>query len=384
MRTLQLVSLFFLFCLYGCKNQSIENAFDQSVILQNVDSTLRINITDEVSCTDHIIRYFNDNEHEYLAIEGKQKLLISIYNLYNGEHVKTVVPGVQGPNGLGARMFGFDIVNFDTIFISTRGLCDNIFIIDSSATLIKKIDFDIYKQPYLPIAFLLSNRGYSTNYNGNRVALSNVFRAKEEYWKKLSDYNIGYCFDLQTNERYFYPLKHPDLSCVKEEVVCSEGNFIENGNKVILSYPLGHSVFVSTNGEPWVCYNLKSRYVEKAMHDSYGTEMIETIRKEVDSPRYLALVYDKYRNVYYRFVYLGLDPEPDDDLSMLAEFHRNVSIMVIDEDFNVIGETLLPNKTYNANMFFINQAGLWISTNNPENPHFEEDVMNFELFKIVR
>ena len=57
--------------------------------------------------------------------------------------------------------------------------------------------------------------------------------------------------------------------------------------------------------------------------------------------------------------------------------------MVLDENFKVIAETLMPENTYNSNMFYINSAGLWISTNHVDNHSFNPDKISFQLFKIV-
>lgn len=353
-----------------------------NISLQKNDSIIKINISSDISSVEHDIRFFKDKGIEYLAIEGKQNKLISIYKLADGSHIKTIKPQIDGPQGIGAPMFGFDIVNLDTIFISTRGFGDKIFMIDSSAVIKKEIKFEISQKPYFPLSFLLSNRGYTTNYTNNTIAISNVWRAREEEWNEKNKLSIGYCYNLVTNEPSNHPLNHPQTDENEEQIFPSEGNFIRNGKKTILTYRKDHNVYVSTDNKAWQKYNLRSNMIKKPFTSHISSSVEELLVKTAESPLYLCLIYDKYRDVYYRFVYPGIELGANDDAMMLNDFYRQFSIMIIDKDFNLIGETVMPEKTYNANAFFINEAGLWISTNTPENPKFEEDAINFQLFTL--
>lgn len=358
------------------------NHSKNEIALQKADSTIHLNIHSFMSSTTRNIRYFNDNKIEYLAVENEHKEQIEVFNLKTNEFIKTIKPQREGPNGIGSRLFGFDIVNFDTIIITTSGRGETFFIIDSSVRIKNKIDFEISYKPYLPIGQLWSSYGRTSNYDGEKLILSNVSRATDEDFKQIHNCSIGYYYIFKTNETQDYPLNHPDKSKQKDEILNSEGAIIVNGDKVVLSYPMGHQVFVSEKNGDWETYNLKSKYLKNAFSDAYADDVLESMTKYVKSSCYLALVYDKYRKVYYRFVYPGIDVTRQDDVMKLGEFRRVFSVMIIDEDFNVLGETLMPENTYNSNMFFINEAGLWISTNHPENPDFDEDAINFQLFTL--
>ena len=350
--------------------------------LHKSDSIIRLEIPSYMSSITRNLRYFKEKGTEYLAIENMHKEAIEIFNLNNKQYIKQIKPQREGPNGIGARMIGFDIINFDTIFLTTSGYCDKLFLIDSSTSILKRIDFDIYYKPYLPIGDLWSSYGCSSNYDGKRIVLGNVCRATEEEFEEIHNDSIGYIYNFKTDKQSYYPLNHPNKSKEKSKIIYSESFLIEMGDKTIMSYHLGHQIFVSNDKHSWISYNLKSKYVNKSFNPGFGNDMIESGKKFVESPYYLALVYDKYRHVYYRFVYPGIGVTKGDDVMKLSEFRRVFSVMIIDENFNVLGETLMPENTYNSNMFFINEAGLWISTNHPENPDFEEDAINFQLFTL--
>ena len=92
-------------------------------------------------------------------------------------------------------------------------------------------------------------------------------------------------------------------------------------------------------------------------------------------------MYDKYRDVYYRFVELPYElkqnESPFDDPK-----GREFSIIIIDKDFNIIGETKFPGNKYFYKMSFVGRDGLYISENNLANPEFDEDKLVFACFKL--
>jgi len=66
-----------------------------------------------------------------------------------------------------------------------------------------------------------------------------------------------------------------------------------------------------------------------------------------------------------------------------SEFYdQPFSILILDEDFKILGVTLFPGERYNPNQFFITEDGLYLSTNNDKNPELREDVLSFKRFEV--
>ena len=61
---------------------------------------------------------------------------------------------------------------------------------------------------------------------------------------------------------------------------------------------------------------------------------------------------------------------------------KNFSIIILDKDFKKIGETMFPDYTYNSNIMFIHEDGLYISDSHYLNPEFSDDELSFRLFKL--
>ena len=95
------------------------------------------------------------------------------------------------------------------------------------------------------------------------------------------------------------------------------------------------------------------------------------------------MLYDKYRKVYYRIAYpkttieKGIRP-----MELLAFGRKNFSIIILDKNFNKIGETLFPDYTYNPGIMFIDEDGLYISDSHYLNPNFNDDILSFRKFDL--
>lgn len=63
---------------------------------------------------------------------------------------------------------------------------------------------------------------------------------------------------------------------------------------------------------------------------------------------------------------------------------KNFSIIILDRDFNIIGETLFPDYTYNSTLMFIREDGLYISDSHYLNPDFSDDILSFQRFDLVK
>lgn len=373
------VSFLTIMCFVACNNTT--DTIRQEVLLQKTETTKRINITDNISAVTKNMRYFTDDNEGYIAIQGMQNGIISIYSYADGSLVKEVKPKEEGPNSIDGALDGFDILNFDTIFVKSYSYDNKLFIMDSCATIRSTIEFETTEDPYVPLSFLWSSLGDGVNYENHSIKIGGYYSDTEEVWKKLNEYDIFcYGFDFTKDAPIHYQLKNPDVN--DANILHKNFHIISKRNKIIMSFDLSSVIFVSTDNGEWEKYDLNSKYVVKKFRRPSSSEVYDFCKQIVESPCIESMAYDKYRDVYYRFIYPGIDTTSDDDIMLIQKIFRVFSVMVLDKDFNVIGETLMPEKTYNPNMYFINEDGLWISTNNPENPNFEEDAINFDLFTL--
>ena len=153
-------------------------------------------------------------------------------------------------------------------------------------------------------------------------------------------------------------------------------------NRLVCSFIGYDSLMVTDDLHHMRWIDGKSRYLESRrpyVPESGNPEQTFTKLKEMGG--YLHLMYDKYRDVYYRFVehpcklgfgeYWMNDPKA-----------REFSIIIFDKDLNIIGETKFPGNKYFNKMSFIGRDGLYISENNWANPDFDKHKLVFACFKL--
>ncbi len=160
-----------------------------------------------------------------------------------------------------------------------------------------------------------------------------------------------------------------------------------NEEKAILNFPIDDYVYVYDLDKQRMVAKHKARSRHKTEEvkpvDCNKMWQSHTYRKqEYTSTTYISIAYDPYRKVYYRFV---KHPKKEYDLKkQFNSLNLPFSIMVLNEDLQVIGETEILNEPprYIHFDYFINSEGLWISVNNPDNPEYDEDRLVFQLFKL--
>ena len=73
----------------------------------------------------------------------------------------------------------------------------------------------------------------------------------------------------------------------------------------------------------------------------------------------------------------------DESFSDLWQSGRSrFSIIILDKDFHIIGETLFPGNHYRSDLYYVTSEGLFISDSHYKKPDNDEDVLSFRLFMI--
>lgn len=128
----------------------------------------------------------------------------------------------------------------------------------------------------------------------------------------------------------------------------------------------------------------KSKYIDKVSPLGYQPDnLIQSNKINCEVPMYRNLIYDEYREVYYRLVYPQTEMEKNEDYYEVFQFGRKAfSIIILNKDFEIIGETLFPEYTYVSGMMFVRKDGLYISDSHYKNPSFNENVLSFRRFEL--
>ncbi|MCC5946738.1 MAG: DUF4221 family protein [Bernardetiaceae bacterium] len=158
-----------------------------------------------------------------------------------------------------------------------------------------------------------------------------------------------------------------------------------DNNSIVFSYGMDEHIYVNDlEGNPSQSYYAGSQYFDNI------SEEWTPDRKDIfylENPAYRDIIPDKYREVYYRLAYQGLPSGTDENGNPLNFTYyykkKPASVIILDKNFNKIGETKLPKEIY-AHNYFVTEEGLWFSEMQEDvNPDLDEDVMTYRLFELI-
>ncbi len=93
---------------------------------------------------------------------------------------------------------------------------------------------------------------------------------------------------------------------------------------------------------------------------------------------YHQVLYDPYRQLYYRVAFLAVDPLNDQNEKNNLQ-DKPMSIIILNKNLKKVGETLLPPNRYYYRTLFVEKEGLYIAATHYRNPELREDRLAYAL-----
>lgn len=384
----KLVYLLLALFVASCSNSKIS---DYVVDLVESNGILRISVDSDINLYDRCVRYYEDDEGEYITL--RRLFPAEIYDelafidIHNGNNVANIKVYREGPNAINGGLYGYDIINKDTIVLSSKYL-PILYFLNNSGKVIKKISLDRSQGQTESLMLSMVNKPLALK--ANRVDFPQDVPYTRAPLKpnnpsfKFSECPLAYIVDLQTEEVEKSLVSFPHLYDNDDKVNHSESySRVFDGSNYVYSFFKYDSLIVTSDYKTSKSYIAKSKYIGdvKNVGVAVGSSM-EELMKLTKLATYDNIVYDKYRSVYYRFCYFDNDypgPFPLEYSMCKGSF----TIMIINSDFQVIGETVFPAGKYAPKIFFVNKEGLWLSENNFQRNDMTDDVLAFRCLKLV-
>ncbi|WP_291530360.1 DUF4221 family protein [Bacteroides sp. UBA939] len=374
--------LFAVFFLNACTSQRKQEK--DLYAIRTTDDYLTFPIDVNTRLPKFILWTFEENGKGYLAFPNMSKEIL-FYDISSMDLVKKVEFDAEGNNGVGS-VYGFQIKDFNNIYIASPML-PIIYVADTTGRVKSKIEYEEADDGTMLAPALVHTITYSPMY----FIGDSLYIPQTRSYQLKGNSPYGVMIDLKTNHKTVTPLK---FQCVvkDEEIPRSTGggkvSVCYNGGSFIYSSEVSDSIYeLSRDFSDVKSFLAKSRYLKspkvEVLSSDVDVEML--LKRKCELPAYGNLIYDKYRNVYYRFVFPEV--ELDKERSYLDIYHngrKQFSIMVLDKDFQVVGETLFPEYSYNANIFFIREDGLYISVSHFKRPDFDENLLRFQKFELTK
>lgn len=370
-------SLFFLSCDDKKKDALVE--------LKQTNDFFSFVIPDDVKCSSLCVQMFTDKGRDYLAYKNEVEPEILFYELVSGKLVQRILFQKEGRNSIVGGFWGFHAVDLDNIYIPS--LYQNIiYVSDSKGTIKKTIDFEKTDSGMNLIPFIPGMYGEIVFIDNKLYIPQTVNPMLGD--KMIDESPVGVVIDTLLGKKYALPMTFPHL-ITQNDIGTMAGTGLNynrcfDGKHFVYSFYYSDVVYVADIDHRNIkeC-EIKSAYVDNVTVPNRAlTNPIEVLKYNAEHSRYGKIYYDKYRNVYYRIVYPA--NTFDENLSNVSRSaKKNFSIIILDEEQNIIGETLFPDNLFNPELLFITEKGLYISTNNEKNPDFDENFLKFERIELT-
>lgn len=377
-----------LLILSGCTHVEVnKDQYSLRTTKKNISLTIPKYIKNVSKCLKY---YITPDDHQFLIYLGDDsENKIVIYNLDSLKIHSEIQMMKEGPLGVG-NLKSLFAHNLDTIFLTT-GQMNKLFIINWRGDLVEKVSIKEYKNgdtdiPYNLISHVNSFASAMNYHNGVVYAGSHIPLLSVPI-KKLQFFKTTLAINLENKEQKLLPISFPKICDKKGNPLYLYFSTLLIKDKFIYSFLNSHDCLITKDHINIKTKTVKSRYImnkDFKMPDFDSGNMLDIPRTILEHPAYENFLYDSYRDVIYRFCYPGVSLSNKDNLMYMNEFKPIFSIMILDTDLNILGETLMPENTYNMNMAFVGKDGLYLSTNHYLNKGFNADSLKFEIFNITK
>lgn len=384
--------IFFLLLLFSacisCGRKVSESLKDQ-VCLMPTD-TISFFIDDSTYYESKAMFQFEDQGREYLCFQNNRNRGVSrliVFDIENECVYKSVPLYKDGPDGI-PSVFGAFPLDMERFLITTDS--PFFYMVDAKGRILFKSEplyqghgpfgrfAPAYFYSYYAIPAILRDSllyfpqtqiGYP--HTNGTWGISNIF----SYLNLLTG-------QLNTTQ-FYYPSIFDKEEVIRKWSYGCEHSYADTGKEIAVSFESSDSIYVSSDFNHVRAYNAKSRYFPICIWNrmTLQFDLQIRLRKEAQEPDYFHLLYDKYRHVFYRFARMPYE-YPADRSPMGEDSGREFSIIILNDRYEIIGESKFPGSTYAYRLWFVGKKGLYLSLNNQENPCFDEDKLMFRCFSL--
>jgi hypothetical protein len=327
----------------------------------------------------------NPENSRFLTLLNKYNNSIYIYDYNTTDFVTKISYNREGPDGV-LGIAGYHIKSMDSIYLYNRPMVE-LVLADSIGQVKKRISlkgqqdnwFDYYPQYDLKTVCPIIER------NGELLLTGfNPFELKDSL---INKFHFTTCVNLEMNDvnhYHTYPI----------EIFGNNANWSDPAYMQVFPglMPSGEIVHSFTPSHDLYISNWNSDSIRKVFGGSNVSKKILSIDWGINSgvtpekllythymrqDLYAAILYDPWREVYYRYMQQGvINATTDTQIN-----NKNIIIVVLDKDFKYLGETTIgTGETWYWNNSFVTKEGLNIEYKDIDD--IEEEFLYLKIFNL--
>jgi uncharacterized protein DUF4221 len=290
-------------------------------------------------------------DSSYMSFFNEEANSLYIYNYYTRKLVKRIIYATEGPDGLGNNYkIGHYIINLDSILICTPHTF-NLFMTNGKGKVLKRYKIR-EKESDENLAYPDPSAVKPMTVKGGKAYIAGLMLGIEPVVAQTKVFNVAEVDLVSGSVRPLVP--RPEIYNEGQWGMVSNYHVYPCYNPLaghfIYSFGLIHEVLETDHAEfeNWK-YNASSYF---SAIKPFSTEAITTenypgkapLQKyDHTTPSYYCIFFDEYRKVYYRFATLPLS---EDEYNTANRRHQP-TIIILNEEFEKIGETVMPASGFN-------------------------------------
>lgn len=186
--------------------------------------------------------------------------------------------------------------------------------------------------------------------------------------------------DEPTDISYFlrYPIIFRNENKFPTKFFNESSTFNPTTRQIIIDFPAENYIYsTDINGVVIKKHWAGSEYFEKVnAMDAYEDNNIEQAEHAMNNSFYERILYDQFRNVYYRLVWHHDKQNKFSFQDSGKKFDIDLGVIILDDKLNKVGEVILPKHVTNT-FWFVSKEGLFIQSNVDDNSY-----LSFQLFNL--
>ena len=380
-----------LLCCFTTLNISCKNDKEQKKDLENESATnsnqVTLNIINQHSLELDSVTSSFTYDIQSVRYEGKNCIAIinqlvnriQIYDFESGLMIKNIDYDLEGDNGVGQAPRAFYIQNKDSIYIYEMW-SSVVSLLNQNSKVISRFD--------------LAPNGKNTGYSSPKGSTQSPLKIIDGKIYMAGIILPWENFELNENQFIQVDLKSRNLNYIVKRPekynMHNWGNklmfymnytYNPNSKEFIFGFNNDENIVVTDlNGNNRRTFPTNSKYFDKI--DPYDDEFSYNWNQQkleeyhYLTPRFWGIMYDKYRKVTYR---VALRPNSKEDYQIGVR-SMQLSIIILNSEYQKIGEFDFDNDKYDPSMTFVSEEGLHFL--NLYEFRDNEDKMVFDIFGI--
>jgi hypothetical protein len=356
-----------------------KNEYPNNLVFSN--NKIEIPIDDSTNYISNCLFPHIADGKRYLAYLNQMNNEIHFYDIDSRSLSKKIKLNRDGPDGVGL-IYGFDVINFDSIYVVSSNRV--LYLINSTAKVLNKIQYMTVENPRIGMIQLFSVLNSRLVFKQNKII---AYSGLVGDWLKMNqDFLNSQFIEIEIDGT---------LDSIKQIPMTYPADYLQNGskpmdasrvfaeNRFVYSFTADPYIYITEDHKSIIRKIAKSDYIDEVKPIPKNINIAQYERYILETGLYGSIVYDKYRQVYYRFCDIGTEIEEVENINKSVRNRIKQSIIILDKDFNKIGETILPEKKFRLNNYFVLEEGLYVSNNTSYNMEIDENKLSFTLFKFI-